>query len=62
MKKVIKVFNRDIPLTKLGMPNKRYLTLQEKAILNEYLKSIQQKPEYYINLIELGNQFNKKKS
>jgi hypothetical protein len=37
MSKTIKIFNRDIPLTKSGNPNMRYLSSQEKEIWKEYL-------------------------
>lgn len=38
MKKTIQMFNRDIPLTKSGNPNMRYLSTKERKIYKEYLE------------------------
>jgi hypothetical protein len=52
MSKTIKIFNRDIPLTKSGNPNMRYLSSQEKEIWKEYLYLRQkQKKDSIITLI-----------
>jgi hypothetical protein len=37
-KKTIKIFDREIPLTKSGFPNKKYLTKKEKEVINKLIK------------------------
>lgn len=44
MKKTIKLYNnRVIPLTKAGLPNKAYLSKEEKKVYDEYVERLKKR-------------------
>jgi hypothetical protein len=56
----VKLFGRDIPLTKSGNPNKTYLTKDEKQLLEQFEEK-QRKEKKELKLKDLETFFSSKK-